>query len=84
MIKAKIIRYFPFSFFGFALVYLVLSVFIYYFNKKLLISSKKYEEIESYYDSKYNLQKTPIILIAVFYMILSISMMVLAGIYYKG
>lgn len=83
-IFTRILRLLPKDYISFAVVYVIISVSLYYFNKYLFLKNEKYKEIESYYDKSNKFKKTHFILIAVFYMIFSIGTMILAGIYYKA
>lgn len=59
----------------------IIIVLLALINKYLFLKEKKYQYIESEFDNRYGLSKKAIILIALFYSIISLALMIISGIY---
>jgi uncharacterized membrane protein len=76
-------QFIEYKFSIFAFIFIGVIAFLYFFNKKTFIDNTRYKELEQLYDVKLNLKKPHIIVMAILYIILSIGVMIWAGINLK-
>jgi hypothetical protein len=82
LIFTKAIQFFPANVLATITLFSIVPITIYFINQNLFIKDDKYVVIENYYDEKNRLGKKSFIGISVAYCLLSIGLMILAGINY--
>ena len=80
LILTNLIRLFPSNKFLFGLIFSIVPITMYFFNKWYFTEDDKYLQIENKFDQKLNISKVTFILLSMFYILLTIGGMITAGI----
>ncbi|MEY4011725.1 MAG: hypothetical protein RIT22_849 [Bacteroidota bacterium] len=83
IIFTKAVKYFSLNLIFQILEFAIVPIIIYFLNKLLFIDNESYLDIEARYDNKNLLKKEHFIIIAVFYIVISVGFLIWSGVNYN-